>query len=230
MKRVAKKRKPALLMRLHAIHRILLCLTIAVIVYFLSPRSFPNELGRIMTGWDVFALTMLVLNWLIFFTTDHHHIRQQAKDQDGSRFFIFVITLVCTFASLLAVIILLISQANHESKRAVLLPVAIGGLGLSWLLIHTTFTYRYAHLYYSDHEEDSGKDAEGLAFPEEPRPDLLDFAYFSFVLGMTFQVSDVSITSSRIRQLALMHGLVSFAYNTAVIALTINVVAGLTNK
>lgn len=217
-------------MRLHAIHRILICLAASVIAYFLVPGSLLDELGRIMICWNVFALTMLALNWLIFFTTDHHHIRDQAKDEDGSRVFIFITTLVCTFASLLAVIILLVSQSDAEAKKAILLSVAIGGLGLSWLLIHTTFTYRYAHLYYSDHEEQSGKDAKGLEFPGGRDPNLLDFAYFSFVLGMTFQVSDVSITAPRIRQLALMHGLVSFAYNTAVIALTINVVAGLTNK
>ena len=217
-------------MRLHAIHRILICLALAGITYFLLPGLLPGTLGRLMIGWNVFALAMLALNWLIFFTTDHHHIREQAKDEDGSRVFIFITTLVCTFASLLAVIILLAGRSGQEGQKVALLSVAVGGMALSWLLIHTTLTYRYAHLYYGDHEEQSGKDAEGLVFPGDRDPSLLDFAYFSFVLGMTFQVSDVSITSSRIRQLALMHGLVSFAYNTAVIALTINIVAGLTNK
>lgn len=229
-KPATKKKTDSLLMRLHAIHRVILCLAVAVPAYFLIPRSILNPVGHIMICWNIFALLMLVLSWLTFFTTDHHHIREQAKDQDGSRVFIFIITLVSTFASLLAVIILLSSQSGQEDKKAVLLTIAVGGMALSWFLVHTIFTYRYAHLYYSDHEEDAGKDAEGLEFPKERKPALLDFAYFSFVLGMTFQVSDVSITSPRIRQLALMHGLISFAYNTTVIALTINVIAGLTNK
>ncbi|MET0392863.1 MAG: DUF1345 domain-containing protein [Chitinophagaceae bacterium] len=217
------------LMQLRAVHRVVLCLSVAVAAYFLLPHLLPGRIGHFVMGWDIFALCMLVLSWVIFFTTDHHHIRRQAKDPEGSRGFIFVITLVSTFASLLAVLLLLTRQPDHRGKVLFLL-VAVGALALSWFLIHTTFTYRYAHLFYADHPNDNTKDAEGLEFPKERRPDLLDFAYFSFVIGMTFQVSDVSITSSRIRQLALMHGLVSFAYNTAVIALTINIVAGLTNK
>jgi uncharacterized membrane protein len=82
-------------------------------------------------------------------------------------------------------------------------------------------------MYYDDAPDDQSKSAEGLEFPEEDCPDYLDFAYFSFVIGMTFQVSDVQITSRIIRKQVLLHGLLSFALNTFVVALTINLIAGL---
>ena len=85
---------------------------------------------------------------------------------------------------------------------------------------------RYAHIYYGDDDENPETHAEGLKFPEDDKPDYLDFAYFSFVLGMTFQVSDVEVTSKSLRRLATWHGLLSFGFNTIMIALTINVIAG----
>ena len=112
-------------------------------------------------------------------------------------------------------------------KRLRFFIVAIIGMILSWSLVHTIFAVRYAHMYYADHETQSGKYAGGLEFPDENKPDFVDFAYFSFVLGMTFQVSDVSITSRKIRRMVLWHSLISFGYNAVIIALTINVIAGL---
>jgi len=93
------------------------------------------------------------------------------------------------------------------------------------LLIHTSFTLRYAHIFYGDHETKPNMHAGGLDFPGDALPDYLDFAYFSFVLGMTFQVSDVQITSRRFRRLALLHGMISFVFDTTMIALTINILA-----
>ena len=105
------------------------------------------------------------------------------------------------------------------------MPIAIAGMLFSWFLIHTTFALRYAHIYYGHHETKPNTHAGGLEFPEDEQPDYLDFAYFSFVLGMTFQVSDVQITSKRFRKMAMFHGLISFGFNTIMIALTINLMA-----
>ena len=98
---------------------------------------------------------------------------------------------------------------------------------LSWIMVHTLFGFHYAHLYYGDDTNDPSSHAEGLEFPKEKKPDYLDFAYFAFVIGMTFQVSDVDITGRSIRRVALLHGLLSFGLNTFVVALTINLIAGL---
>ncbi len=93
----------------------------------------------------------------------------------------------------------------------------------AWLLTHTACTLRYAHLYYRDDREGVG----GLTFPGERPPDYLDFAYFAFTVGMCFQVSDVTITSRLIRRAVTGHALLSFAYNTAVLALALNLLTGL---
>lgn len=107
------------------------------------------------------------------------------------------------------------------------LVTGILGLLLSWVLVHTIFTLRYAHIFYANHKEDKTKHAGGLVFPEEPHPDYIDFAYYSFTIGMTFQVSDVTVTSKDLRRLTLFHSLIAFAFNTIVVALTVNVIAGL---
>ena len=107
------------------------------------------------------------------------------------------------------------------------MPVAVSNMLLSWVLVHTTFCFHYAHLYYDDSKDSTEIHAGGLDFPEEKKPDYIDFVYFSFIIGMTFQVSDVAITSRTIRRLALLHGLISFGLNTFVVALTINLIAGL---
>ena len=99
----------------------------------------------------------------------------------------------------------------------------------SWMLVHTVFGLRYAHTFYGDPDGAAGaqQHAGGLEFPECRSPNYMDFAYFSFVIGMTFQVSDVQITSREIRQLVLLHGMLSFGFNTVILALTINTVSSL---
>ncbi|MGZ4001637.1 MAG: DUF1345 domain-containing protein, partial [Mucilaginibacter sp.] len=102
---------------------------------------------------------------------------------------------------------------------------------VSWWHVHTVFTMRYAHLYYDTNCDDgSARKGGGLQFPGADEPDYLDFVYFSFVLGMTFQVSDVEISSRQIRRLAWVHSLISFAFNTAIVALSINIISGLVSQ
>lgn len=179
-----------------------------------------------MLGWDIFCFCLLSFYWISFFTTPQSHLPRQAAEDDPSRIIIFVIVLVCSAASMLAVILLLTAKKETDADRSIHVPLALAGMILSWLTVHTIFTARYAHMYYRK-KNSAGVYHGGLNFPDEPKPDFLDFAYFSFVLGMTFQVSDVGISSKKLRQLALLHGLISFAYNTIIVALTINIIAGL---
>ena len=129
---------------------------------------------------------------------------------------------------MITVVILVNLKDSLGMEEAVFLPIIIGGILLSWTLVHTTFCFHYAHLYY-DNEKGTINNAEGLEFPKEKHPDYIDFAYFSFVIGMTFQVSDIEVSARKIRRLALLHGLLSFILNTFVVALTINLIAGLKN-
>jgi uncharacterized membrane protein len=213
--------------KLHEGHILLLSLLPAVIAWFAIPFTRLGTLPHLMLAWDVFALTLLILNWITFFTSSSYHIRQRAKVEDGSRIIIFGTVLVCTFASMLAVILLLVTRSEKQEWKGIYLAIAIAGMLFSWLLVHTIYTLRYAHLYYANHPDKKDTHAGGLEFPGDELPDYRDFAYFSFVLGMTFQVSDVQVTSKSLRRMALLHGMLSFGFNTIIVALTINVVAGL---
>ncbi|QEC68425.1 DUF1345 domain-containing protein [Panacibacter ginsenosidivorans] len=216
--------------KLMALHKVGLCLAIALLVFFIIPWDMVDVLSHVMIGWLTFSLAILTIDWLVFYTTPSKQIRKQAQVQDGSRFIIFAIVLVATLASLLAVGSLLIQE--KDSHKLLHIFVAVPSMLLSWSLVHTIFTVRYAHLYYGDHKEKENTPARGLDFPDEEstpndNPDFIDFAYFSFIIGMTFQVSDVQVTSRRLRRLVLMHSLIAFGYNTVLVALTINTLAGL---
>ena len=107
------------------------------------------------------------------------------------------------------------------------LLLAILTVVFSWLLMHGVFGLRYAHTYYGDSDTAEGEHAGGLDFPGERLPDYRDFAYFSYVIGMTCQVSDVTVESRKMRRLVLLHGMLSFGFNTVILALTINTVSSL---
>jgi uncharacterized membrane protein len=165
-----------------------------------------------------------------FFTHTSSQIRQHAREEDGSRIFVYFIIFLSSLASFLAVSLLIISPNKAETSAILYAPLAVIGMLLSWMIVHITFAFHYAHFYYDDDEDgNSHKNVGGLNFPNETKPDYLDFAYFSFVIGMTFQVSDVEITHGRLRRLVLLHSLLSFTLNTFVVALTINLIAGLKN-
>jgi len=125
-----------------------------------------------------------------------------------------------------AVLLLVLSKEQSPDRVRLAVILAVAGMMLSWVMVHTIFTFHYAHLYYFRANDDT-PNSEALDFPQTPKPDYLDFAYYSFVIGMTFQVSDVNINSRIMRRTTLAHALLSFALNTFVVALTINLIAGL---
>lgn len=210
--------------RINSFHKLLICIVIALIVYFLVGITHEGSLVHALVGWDTFSVCMIVMSWITFFITNSKQIREQSKIQDPKRSLIFIIVLVSTVASIFAVLLLIISKKQGNNGTLSLIT-AVAGMLFSWILIHTIFTLRYAHIYYGDHSTKPNTHAGGLDFPGDENPEYLDFAYFSFVLGMTFQVSDVEITSKRLRTLAMFHGLLSFLFNTIMIALTINLIA-----
>lgn len=197
----------------------------AGLLYGLVPESWPPML-RLLTAWSGFAATTLLIAWAIILTAQVGHIRRIATREDPGRALSFGCVLTAAVASLLAVVLLLSSM--HTGPTPLLAAhVAVGATGvlMAWLLVHTLFTLRYAHLYYAP---DNNQREGGLEFPgTDPEPDYLDFAYFSFVIGMTAQTADVGISDRLIRRLALAHGLLAFGFNTAIVALTINGLAGL---
>jgi uncharacterized membrane protein len=211
--------------KINSVHKMLICLGIAIAVYLIIEIKNIDLLTHVMIGWDVFSLCLLIMTWITFFITSAKQIRIQSKVQDPNKSVIFIIILICTLASFFTVLLLIVTKKESESKAAWELPIAVAAMIFSWLLIHTSFTLRYAHIFYGDHETEPNTHAGGLEFPGDTLPDYLDFAYYSFVLGMTFQVSDVQITSRRFRRMALLHGILSFVFDTIMIALTINILA-----
>lgn len=195
----------------------------AALLYVGTPADWPLVM-RLFLAWDGFALCTVLLTWGIMLAADVSHIRRVSTREDPGRVASFGAVLVACSVSLLAVVGLLASVRQGPGPLQ-LAQVLVGVVGVltAWLLVHTLFTLRYAHLFY----DNDGRPEGGLAFPgDEKEPDYLDFAYFSFVVGMTAQTADVSITDRSIRRLALLHGVLSFGLNTAVVALTINGLAG----
>ena len=182
---------------------------------------------RIILTWNAFALTGILLAWSRIILADAKTAISSAKLQDTGRSIIFATVLLGACGSLFAVAYLLTTAKNVPGTRVVQ-HVALAAITVicSWFLIHTIFAMHYAHAYYRRVDE-GGNRGDGLNFPDCDEPDFLDFAYFSFVIGMTFQVSDVSITSSGIRRLSLVHALMSFLFNTIILALAINLASGL---
>jgi uncharacterized membrane protein len=190
---------------------------------------FPNWHGpwtRFVAAYDVFALCLLAWYWLIALQRDAQGAGRRGAMEDPGRNVIVVLIVVSVAFGFGAALSILGHSAQEGDPHTVFLyAIGLGAVVLGWFLIHTIFMFRYARLYYSDRDHDHKSDG-GLIIPGCEEPNDLDFAYFSFVLGMTFQVSDIQVTSPAIRKLALAHGLISFGYNTSILALVVNVVAG----
>jgi uncharacterized membrane protein len=213
--------------RVAAAHRRLLTgVLCGVVIYPLLPRTITQQ-TRAVIAWDVGVVVFLALSAFLFTTERASRMSSDAEHQQEGEWTIFWLTMAATGFSFAAIV------GEFSNSRD--LPTAQKGLHValvavtllvSWLMTHTTFAFRYAHEYY-EAAPGSAKVDGGLEFPGEEQPDYLDFMYFSLVLGMTFQVSDVQITSRKLRRLAALHGLLSFLFNTIILALTVNIAAGL---
>lgn len=198
----------------------------STVILLLAPGWLQTRV-RIVAGYDLAVIAILIWYWAVALRTDATETKRRAAAQDPGRDIVFIIILTAAaFAFVVAFDIL--GRGTHEKTLhpALVYGVGFGAVILGWLLIHTIFTFRYAHLYYGDRDRDEQSDL-GLFFPGGEPPNYIDFAYFSFVIGMTFQVSDVQITAKRIRRQALGHALISFAYSTSILALVVNIVSNL---
>ena len=208
-------------------HRFIAAVIMAVIAFLgLQGRvSLPTQLA---ISWDVFALSVVVLAWMVICTKDPYEARRNARLQDSSATFLFVLVISAATASLLAVGLLLGSAKDlSHAGLAAHIGLSIAGIVLSWALVHTLFALRYAHAYFHEaHKLERTAISGGLIFPGKG-PDYLDFAFFSFVVGMTCQVSDVQVACRPLRRMVMVHGLISFAFNTAILAMFVNIIANL---
>ena len=214
--------------RLDSHVRQIVAVFIAVVTFLFFIQHGRSPITHLIAIWDVYAIVVVLMAWTTICTANPRTIQRRARLQDSSRTLIFAFIILAACMSLLAVILVLREHKALQKTGGLHLFMAALAVIESWLLIHTVFTLRYAHLFYrSEQEADMEGSGGGLIFPGGHNPDYQDFAYFSFVIGMTCQVSDVSVTSRSMRRLALMHGLLSFAFNTVILALSINIISGL---
>ncbi|HVC62435.1 MAG TPA: DUF1345 domain-containing protein [Acetobacteraceae bacterium] len=206
--------------------RLFLGFACGLVIAPLLPATF-GRTTRAIIAWDAGVIAYLALSALLFTTERAERMAKDAEAQQEGEWTIFALTVAAVVFSFAAIVgeFAGTKDATGWQKNLHLALVAVT-LFASWLMTHTTFAFRYAHEYYA--RDRGGPDIDrGLEFPGGRQPDYLDFMYFSLVLGMTFQVSDVQITARKLRRLAAVHGLLSFLFNTIILALTVNLAAGL---
>ncbi len=183
--------------------------------------------ARSIVAWDIGVGVFLLLAFILFFTEDHRGMAANAQAQEEGEWTIFALTVGVVVVSFITILEEFSGTAAlHGSSKSLHVALVAVTLILSWLMTQVTFAFRYAHEFYT--RSGDGPDVDGgLNFPEEKHPDYMDFLYFALVIGMTFQVSDVAITSRKLRRLAALHGFLGFVFNTVILALTVNIAAGL---
>ena len=186
-----------------------------------------SPLTKAIIAWDIGSAVFLVLAAVMFSGERMSRMAADAEAQEEGEWTVFWLTVAAVTASFAATVGQYSSVKDLAPQGRWMHVLLLGTTVLaSWLVTHTLFAFRYAHEYYAD--DAGGPDVDGgLEFPGGARPDYWDFVYFSAVLGMTFQVSDVQITSRKLRRLATVHGFLSFGFNTVILALAVNIGANL---
>jgi uncharacterized membrane protein len=207
--------------------RVVAGLVVAIAAYPLLPRSL-GQATRAVLAWDLGSLVLLVLVAVLFFREGGDAaMAANAKQQEEGEWTAFWVVLAGVAFSFVALTQELGRVKDADAAvRGLHIGLVAATLLLSWLVTQVVFALRYAHEYYSITGVRALVDG-GLEFPGSEPPDYWDFLYFSIVLGMTFQVSDVQITSRKLRRLATVHGFIGFLFNTVIIALTVNIASGL---
>jgi uncharacterized membrane protein len=204
----------------HLHFRLLASIAIGVAVFFVLPGT-ERLTTRILVCWDVTVTVYLVLAFCMISRFDLERVKQRCAAQDEGGVLILVLTVFAAIASLAAIIAELGSiRGTPAAEGKLYIACALLTIALSWIFIHVIFTLHYAHEYYG---EGGDRHIGGLEFPRDDEPDYWDFVYFAFVVGMTFQVSDVQVTSKLLRRLVVAHGAVSFLFNVAIISLLVNI-------
>lgn len=209
--------------------RFFACAAFGVILALLAPES-QRATTRALLGWNAGLWTYL-LTALFFVGAKADTIRRRAILQDEGRYFILVFASLAAVASLVAIVVEMGEGKNLQGLSKTLhVGLAVSTITSSWIFVHLMFAIHYAHEYFieRDHEKLLQPDKRGgILFPGGETPDFWDFLYFSFIIGVAAQTADVAITSKGIRRISLLHSIISFVFNTAIVALTINIASSL---
>jgi uncharacterized membrane protein len=195
---------------------------LATLVFAMLPAEWMVN-SRLLVSWDVGVVCYLSIAWTIAVGSSTGRMQERAAREDEGAIAVLILTMAAAIASLGAIAVEL--KGIHDDpagQQGFRLSIAAVTILCSWFFVHTIYAIHYAHEYYGDAGE-----RRGLEFPHEGKPDYWDFLYFSFNLGAAAQTSDVIIVSKRMRRLALAHTILSFLFNTTILALAVNVGAGL---
>lgn len=195
-------------------------------VYLVLPATLMPAI-RGAVAWDSCIVLFGLMTLIVIAEGSPAGLKRRASRGDTRLWIILAIAVIAAAVSLASLAFVLQKPESADvAARTLSVRVSVAGatLILSWIFVHTMFAIRYAHYFYGDPDED-GQHRAGLTFPGTDRPDFWDFMYYAFVVGMTCQVSDVQVDTRQMRRLTLAHGVLTFFFNTGVLALAVNILA-----
>ena len=214
----ARRRLPRIVRAVRARPRLFLSALLGLLIGVVLPYEW-RVATRMLVAWDVGIAVYLALAFNAMANADTVRIRRRAALLDEDRTVFLILTAAAALASLGAIVAELGDKETAHAPAN--LALAVVTIALSWGFTHTIFALHYAHEFYIENRYEDG----GLAFPGKEQPDYWDFIYFSLVIGMTSQVSDVAVTAKGLRRLVAAHGVISFFFNATLLALTVNIAA-----
>jgi uncharacterized membrane protein len=220
-------KRPTWIVRVGLAHkRLVISAAIGIATVFVLRVTDLTLVTRILLGWDTGVAIYLVWAAAVMARCSTvAELKRNAAIQDEGAFAILLLTVGAALASLGAIFAELAALERANPNYGLHIALAAATVVLSWTFTHTIFALHYAHDFYGEASR-----SDGLKFPDNAKPDYWDFVYFSFVIGMTFQVSDVAVTNKSIRRMVVAHGALSFFFSTAIVALTVNIAAGLIQR
>ncbi|HWT06163.1 MAG TPA: DUF1345 domain-containing protein [Xanthomonadales bacterium] len=197
-----------------------------VLVYVLVP-TWLSGATRFVAAYDVAVLVLLWFFWKVGLHTDPRLTRARAALDDPGRNTVLLIVLATVVVGLVAAVAIIGHgpQVKNDAEKWEAYSLGVLAISAGWTLVHTVYTFRYAHLFWFDEDEDG--EPGGFNFPGTEDPSDYDFAYFSFCIGTSFAVSDPQVTETRIRREVMVHSIISFAYNSVIVGMVINLFAGI---
>ena len=214
--------------------RLLSSVAIGLLVYFVLPSTLEGT-TRGLVAWNIAIVAYLVLVGVMMAQSTHETMRRRARVLDEGRYTVLILAVIAALASLVAIVLELFNLKQVPGDVVALrVGLSVATILTSWSFVHVIFTEHYAHnFYFLDGPIDEGNDdietqkRKGLHFPGEPWPDYIDFLYFSVTIGVANQTADTEIVSRQMRVLVLIHSVISYFFNTIILALTINIAASM---
>jgi uncharacterized membrane protein len=209
--------------------RLFICIAIGIVVALIQPHDW-RLATRLLVAWNGAIILYLILGARMMMQADKLSIRRRAQLTDDGKYAFLALSIIAAIASFAAIVLELTGVKDLAgSDKAAPIALVVITIVSSWFFVHLTFTLHYAHEFFADElrTPDPTDVRGGLIFPGTKDPHYVDFLYFSYIIGVASQTADVATSSKTMRALALVHGIVSFFFNTTILALTINIAASL---